>query len=143
MDRINVMPFIYENHFEFNIKNCSLETVHSQVERMLSPLPQSVYADLLIALHELIINSFKEMEVQNTPTDSICIHIYQHQDVVIIQVSDSGRGIDDYHPPKSSSQLNEAGRGLLMVMLLTDWFLTYPDLSNRYSYYIIKKLYVN
>ncbi len=135
------MPFIYENHFEFNIKEYSLETVHSQIERMLSPLPESVYADLLIALHELIINSFKEMQVQDTQTDNICIHIYQHQDVVIIQVSDSGRGINDYRPPKSPSQLNENGRGLLMVTLLTDWFLTYPDLRNRYSYYIIKKLY--
>ncbi len=140
MNRINVMPFIYENHFEFNIKEHSLETVHSQIERMLSPLPESVYADLLIALHELIINSFKEMEVQDTRTDNICIHIYQHQDVAIIQISDSGRGINNYRPPKSPSQLNEAGRGLLMVMLLTDWFLTYPDLCNRYSYYIIKKL---
>jgi anti-sigma regulatory factor (Ser/Thr protein kinase) len=137
------MPFIYENHYEFNIKEYSLETVHSQIERMLSPLPESVYAELLIALHELIINSYKEMEVQDTRADKICIHIYQHQDVVIIQVNDSGRGIKDYRPPKSPSQLNEAGRGLVMVTLLTDWFLTYPDLCNRYSYYIIKKLHVN
>ncbi len=135
------MSSIYEKHYEFNINDCTLAIIHSQIEQMLAPLPESVYADLLIALHELIINSCKEMELQNTPTNVICIHIYQYTEVVIVQVNDSGRGLNDYTPVKYLCPFRENGRGLSMVMLLSDWFLTYPDINNHYSYYIIKKLY--
>ncbi len=65
----------------------------------------------LIALHELIINSCKEMELQNTPTNVICIHIYQYTEVVIVQVNDSGRGLDNYIPVKYIVHLEKMVEG--------------------------------
>ena len=136
-----MMPFIYENHYEFNINAITLETIHTKIEALLAPLPESIYSDFLIALHELIINSCQEMKYQNTIHDTIYIHIYQHVEVIIIQVCDSGRGISQCVPVDFSTFLGDCGRGLSMVMLLMDWFLVYYDLkSHYYSYYIIKKI---
>lgn len=133
------MNIKFEKNYCFKVVEANLEQIHTDISNMLRILPDSIYDDLLICIHELIINSIVEMEATNQEKDLITIDFLLTNEEAILCLKDLGRGISKSEFQKQNHDpLDENGRGLDIVMILSDWFCIYSE-DNCYSYYVIKK----
>ena len=128
-----------EKNYCFKARNADLEQIYMDISNLLGMMPTSIYDELLICIHELIINSIVEMEEVKKKTDLIRIDIYLTDKKAILCLKDHGRGISKSDLGNCDQDiLKEKGRGLEIIMMLSDWFCIYFD-DNCYSYYLIKE----
>ncbi len=133
------MNIKFEKSYCFKVAEANLEQIHTDVSNLLGVLPNSIYDDLLICIHELIINSIVEMEATNQKEDLITIDLFLTDEEAILCLKDLGRGINISGSKNHDYDLlKESGRGLDIVKMLSDWFCIYSE-DNCFSYYIIKK----
>lgn len=133
------MNIKFEEKYCFKVSEAHLEQIHTDMSNLLRVLPKSIYDDLLICIHELIINSIVEMKATNQKKEVITIDLILTEEEAILCLKDLGRGISKSQLEKQEKDpLKENGRGLDIVMMLSDWFCIYSE-CNCYSYYVIKK----
>lgn len=127
---------------DFVIGHDELEVFDRRLEALCREIqPAEAAMDLFIATHELLINSIAEMrrggEVEG---QTICVQIERTPDYLEAIVTDGGRGIHHRPQPEEdpNERLLEAGRGLMMVELLTDTFEVKVNNDGRMSYIIRK-----
>lgn len=106
--------------------------------------PQAAGMDLFIATHELLINSIAEMAALGAAGDCPAIHVTVEgtSDYLEAVVTDCGRGYDreELSEEDPNQTLQEEGRGLMMVDLLTDYFVTYTKDDGRKVHIIRKQI---
>ncbi|NLL80738.1 MAG: ATP-binding protein [Tissierellia bacterium] len=136
------MDIKHESMYCFTASGADLEKIHRDLSNILRLLPKPIYEDLLICIHELIINSIVEMETTNHKDDLISIDLCLTDEKAILCLKDLGRGISKSKSKKDEEDpLKEDGRGLEIVMMLSDWFCIYPE-DNCYAYYVIKNIHM-
>ncbi len=128
-----------EKNYSFSVTKDNLEQIHMDISDLLSIMPTSIYDELLICIHELIINSIVEIKALKNRNDLIRIDMYLTDEKAILCLKDHGRGISKSALENCDKNImKEKGRGLEMIMILSDWFCIYLD-DNCYSYYVIKE----
>lgn len=136
----NNMNIIFEKKYKFKVSQANLEEIHTDMANMLNILPGSLYDDFLICIHELIINSIAEIRKTNHKKDLITINLFLTEEGAILCLKDFGRGISKEQLEKEEDDpLKEHGRGLDIIMMLSDWFCIYSE-GDCYSYYIVKNI---
>lgn len=128
-----------EKHYSFKVSESNIEQIHGNISNLLKSLPKTIYDDVLICVHELIINSIKEMEVTNQENQLITISLVLTDEEAVLCLKDFGRGIGKSQLEEHNKDpMRENGRGLSMIMILSDWFCVYLE-NNCYAYYVVKK----
>lgn len=134
------MDIKFQEKYCFKVLEANLEQIHTDISNLLRVLPDSIYDELLICIHELIINSIVEMEDTNQKEELITIYLVLTEEEAILCLKDFGRGINKSRlKSDEEDSLRENGRGLDMIMMLSDWFSVYSE-GDCYSYYVIKKV---
>lgn len=130
----------HEEQYSFKVSESHLDKVHADMMKLLQVLPPNIYDEVLICIHELIINSISEMKVVGQEDMEITIDLTLTDEEALLCLKDLGRGIDkSQFQDRNQDPMREKGRGLDMVMMLCDWFCIYLE-DNCYAYYIVKKV---
>lgn len=130
-----------EKQYIFKVSESDLDKVHSDLADILKYLPASVYDESLICLHELVINSIKEMKTVHKEDQFITIDLLTTEEEAVICLKDLGRGLNEEQIyDRDQNPLRETGRGLDIITLLADWFCVFQESNCCNSYYVIKKI---
>lgn len=132
------MSYKWFKLYTFNPSTTNLETVHTQIKKLLNDQPSNIQVAFLISIHELVINSIQEsnhLGLQN----EISIALFKDETLYYAWVSDYGRGISNTLTVKLSDDLlKERGRGLEIVQSLSDCFYVCKG-RDQLNYFIITK----
>ncbi|MDF2610819.1 MAG: Histidine kinaselike ATPase domain [Lachnospiraceae bacterium] len=130
-----------EKQYIFKVSESNLDQIHSDLATILSSLPSAIYDESLICLHELVINSMKEMRTIHKEDQYITIDLMITNEEAVICLKDLGRGLSQEQiSERDQNPLRETGRGLDIITLLADWFCVFPESNCCNSYYVIKKI---
>lgn len=128
-----------EEQYSFKVSNSSLDQIHTDITNMLQVLPKTIYDEMLICMHELIINSIEEMKVTDQENQLITIDLLLTDEEAVVCLKDFGRGVSKCQfQERNKDPMREKGRGLDIIIMLCDWFCIYSE-NNYYAYYVVKK----
>ncbi len=138
--------FSIEIILEDAIGNKSLNSVNSVLGELLDYITPSVCDELLIAIHELLINSYKELRLTGSTSEKrIFVSVYVLTHYVYAEICDSGKPlaystIQEYIENTHESDCGEErGRGLAMVKMLCDILGYYYNGNSNVFYLVCKK----
>jgi hypothetical protein len=130
-----------EKQYIFKVSESNLDQIHSDLATILKSLPATIYDESLICLHELVINSVKEMKTIHKEDQYITIDLMITNEEAVICLKDLGRGLSQEQiSERDQNPLRETGRGLDIITLLADWFCVFSESNCCNSYYVIKKI---
>ena len=133
------MDIKFEEQYFFKVSEADIEQIHTDIGNLLGALPKSIYDDVLICAHELIINSIEEIKVTNQKKELVTIDLVLTEEEAILCLKDFGRGIcKSQLENRDQDPLKERGRGLDIIMMLSDWFCICSE-DDCCSFYVIKK----
>lgn len=118
----------------------NMEEAHEYICNAVISLENNFRDDFLMSLHELLINSYRELEQNSIVDGNIIIELARCGDQDIAILSDNGGGISsqkirDFH---MADIMDEGGRGLEIVKFLMTSFNFCIGIDRR-QYFIITK----